>query len=254
MSLSIYNPQTLIQDGCNFCYGRESVTVATKIKCPLQQKQQAREADLCDMVLLWSVNFVFWLIERGSHHLWGYTGFISVLCKTTHIKILSLCATTSTHKCTHTWLRADARQKQTVESNSSITSHAHCYPSWHPDRLRHRGVCDELNESVWVSELLLHQLTVTSVHSLHLLCLSIFSIPHTTQTERAQWAGHKQMYSWNLKQIYKINGRRNNKKGVIQFHFNDSQTQRNKAQLCYHWCLYPACQRLTCSDTYMHNG
>jgi len=58
---------------------------------------------------------------------------------------------TNTHKCAHTRLRADVRQKQTVESYSSITSHTHCCPAWHTDVERQRGVCDEMNESVWAS-------------------------------------------------------------------------------------------------------
>lgn len=93
--------------------------------------------------------------------------------------------------------------------------------------------------------------TDSDVHPLHLHLSLHFSIPHTTQTERAQWAGREQKYSWNLIQIYKINGKRNNKEGVIQFQYNHSQAQRNKTQLCYHWCLYPARKRLTHSDTYL---
>lgn len=59
---------------------------------------------------------------------------------------------TTTDNCSHTRLRADVRQKQTVESYSPTTSCAHYYPAWHTARQRQQGVCDELNESVWVSE------------------------------------------------------------------------------------------------------
>lgn len=90
--------------------------------------------------------------KRGLCCFWGYTGFTSQPYKTKHTyKCISPHATT-TDNCSHTRLGADVRQRQTVESYSSTASCAHYYPAWRAARQRQQGVCDELNESVWVSE------------------------------------------------------------------------------------------------------
>lgn len=79
--------------------------------------------------------FIFWLIQGGWCLLWGFTGFASPLCKTTHTNT-SPHSTTSTQTLTQAWLRADVRQEQRVESYSPYNVTRPLLPGMAPRQLK----------------------------------------------------------------------------------------------------------------------
>lgn len=135
-----------------------------KIKHTHQQKEPACETSVHREELFWSAGFTLWSKERRWCCLRGYVCFTSLLCKTTHTFPYKA---TSTHKCTHM-----AEGGRTSKANNGILLPWDVMrPLLTSKTPRHIKTAWCLWWAEWKYGRvwqLPHQLTVTSVHSLHL--------------------------------------------------------------------------------------